>query len=408
MISEHKFFSKTDKIFFETHKLRLKTIVKMEKNKKILSLIQYKQYTSQCYAFIEKNCFIYSRVRISTKLKNKRFKNTNKKFITIKKITPEDLIEFLQYDDLDYLYNDINSFSGSLDIEKSDDVRFYINKCLDFFEEIKASNYFCNISINIAESDFLKHSYNLEQFFYSHFFLNLHSLFIDMFQSYMDNLKYFVQKIYDMSTDSVSKSSAKINLMLPKADLIIKKVKTNKNNYYSKIETQYTIFHINTINELLDTIIYFIIYHNITIKECGHCHKLFIPLRKDAVYCNNPSPEKPDKTCKQLRTHFNSKQKDKFDKIASFYDRIAAKCSNNKKKNSDYIKIWEIYKNKYNELMEDIYHLRFKQSAMIKWQEDVLKNPYILLPKEAKSETDDFDVMELHNRLINEAENMMK
>ena len=120
MISEYKKNSKFRKKSFNTHKFKLKTIAKMEKEKKILSLIQYKQYTFRCYEFIEKNVFLLSKVKISTKYKNKKFKNIKRKFVLIKKITPEKLLSYLQNEEISLIIEDLNRFSGSLEKEKYD------------------------------------------------------------------------------------------------------------------------------------------------------------------------------------------------------------------------------------------------------------------------------------------------
>ena len=410
MISENKKNSNFNKNIIDTYNYRLKTIAKISKNEKRLTIIQYFQSTFTCYAIVSRELITCLKLSVNNELHNKTFTNSNRKFLRIKKISPEQLLNYLQPSkDYEYITEDLNYFCGTLDISRSDDINFYIKDCINFFDDLLSTYYSQEILIRLMKYDCINRFLKLKQYLNNLNKKNLHSILITLFEEYFDSLIYLPEKFNKLSISNVTKKSNSFTLQLPKSKVLIEKkcIANRKKQYYSKINNTTLNFYINTLNEFLDAFAYFIIYHNITIKECKHCHRLFIPSRKDAIYCDNPCPEKPSKTCKQVRTHFSKRQTEQFRKISYLYDRIFTKCNNNKKKNPEYIKIWEIYKNMHNELMEDIYHSKLKQSAMIKLQNRILNDPTILLPKKEEKQlniSDDFDFMELHNKFIKEAE----
>lgn len=407
MVSEHKKNSKLNKNIIDAYNYRLKTIVKMSKNEKNLTIIQYFQSTFNCYAIVNRDFIPCSKLSINNELHNKTFKLSNKKFLKIKKISPKQLLEYLQQsEDINYLMEDLHSFGNFLDIEHSDDINFYVKKYMEFLNDI---DYFTDVITCLAKYDFINRFFKLKSYLDNISKKNLNSIFINLFEQYINNLEYLPEKFYNLSISNVTSESNSLTLQLPKNKVFIEKsrITNRKKQYYSKISHTTLTFYINTLNEFIDTLVYFIIYHNITIKKCKHCDRLFIPSRKDAMFCKNPSPERPSRTCQDIRTHFSKYQTQQNAKIQALYDKIETICNNKKKKYPEYKIIWQRYKIEHHDFMEDIYHYRAKRKQMIEWQKKVIQNPEILLPKKEAEPpsniTDNFDFMELHNKLIKEA-----
>lgn len=62
-----------------------------------------------------------------------------------------------------------------------------------------------------------------------------------------------------------------------------------------------------------------------TVRKCRHCGKYFIPAkRSDTLYCDNPSPEAPDMTCKQYGTNRLWYERQKEDELATLSRNIAS------------------------------------------------------------------------------------
>ncbi len=65
-----------------------------------------------------------------------------------------------------------------------------------------------------------------------------------------------------------------------------------------------------------------------TIRQCQNCGKYFIPSKRaDTLYCDNPSPEAPEMTCKEYGNRRLWYEKQKEDELATLSRNIAsAKC----------------------------------------------------------------------------------
>jgi len=134
-------------------------------------------------------------------------------------------------------------------------------------------------------------------------------------------------------------------------------------------------YEICTLNDILGIYFYFFTQENIWIKKCANCGKYFIPsIRCDSKYCDNVSPQNPNKTCKDIAadlfykhriasdpilnensktrgtlskriSRFNQKNdiknmqkaKDKFDKYKENYDKQLKKYESQKLSESEFI-----------------------------------------------------------------------
>ncbi|MBQ8910638.1 MAG: hypothetical protein IJY91_06330, partial [Oscillospiraceae bacterium] len=72
------------------------------------------------------------------------------------------------------------------------------------------------------------------------------------------------------------------------------------------------------------------------IRKCQNCGKYFIPAkRSDTLYCDNPSPEAPEMTCKEYGTRRLWYERQKTDEIATLSRKIASAKGMLAKRNPD-------------------------------------------------------------------------
>lgn len=89
-----------------------------------------------------------------------------------------------------------------------------------------------------------------------------------------------------------------------KINVGIKKYSSENLNYIykyykeKKIKT-FTTYEITEFEDFIVATLSEIFKRGKTIKKCKNCGKYFIPKRSDAQYCDNPSPQNPEKTCKE-------------------------------------------------------------------------------------------------------------
>lgn len=66
-----------------------------------------------------------------------------------------------------------------------------------------------------------------------------------------------------------------------------------------------------------------------TIMKCENCGKYFLPLRNDAKYCNNPSPQDPSKTCKKIMPELNYNESLNNDDDKKLHRKISKNLNKN-------------------------------------------------------------------------------
>lgn len=84
------------------------------------------------------------------------------------------------------------------------------------------------------------------------------------------------------------------------------------------------------------------------IRKCQNCGKYFIPSkRSDTLYCDNPSPEAPEMTCKEYGTRRLWYERQKEDELATLSRKIASAKGMLAKRNPDipqYAESYEYFK----------------------------------------------------------------
>lgn len=76
----------------------------------------------------------------------------------------------------------------------------------------------------------------------------------------------------------------------------------------------------DTVEDACIASLHFLITHGYNICKCENCGKYFVPLRKDAIYCDRMSPFNKNRTCKKdgaLRKHAATAQNDDLIKWAT-------------------------------------------------------------------------------------------
>lgn len=85
-----------------------------------------------------------------------------------------------------------------------------------------------------------------------------------------------------------------------------------------------------------------------TIRQCQNCGKYFIPSKRaDTLYCDNPSPDAPEMTCKEYGTRRLWYERQKEDELATLSRKIASAKGMLAKRNpdlSDYAASYEYFK----------------------------------------------------------------
>lgn len=142
----------------------------------------------------------------------------------------------------------------------------------------------------------------------------------------------------------------------------------NKNIFYLKS------YAINNLKDILNIYFNYFTQENIHIKKCKNCNKYFIPQnRTDEVYCNNPSPQNPNKTCKEYgakktyRDEIKSQPlKSEHNKTSQFY-RMRINRAKNEKEKSLYKKKFNAYKEQYQTKKEQYKKGKLKEADFIEW-----------------------------------------
>ena len=82
-----------------------------------------------------------------------------------------------------------------------------------------------------------------------------------------------------------------------------------------------------------------------TIRQCQNCGKYFIPAKRvDTLYCDNPSPEVPEMTCKEYGNRRLWYERQKEDEIATLSRKIASAKGMLAKRNPDIPEYAESYR----------------------------------------------------------------
>lgn len=130
---------------------------------------------------------------------------------------------------------------------------------------------------------------------------------------------------------------------------------------------------------MMDAILFAI--HNLinsgdTIKLCKNCGKLFVPLRSDAFYCDNISPQDNQKTCKEYGNYQQWLKNIESNEATKLYRKIYMRKQMQTKRhpdNENYLKEFEEYKSATKKWREDIKHSRKTNEQFLEWLKNLDK-----------------------------------
>ncbi len=150
----------------------------------------------------------------------------------------------------------------------------------------------------------------------------------------------------------------------------------NKLAFNARVETNNSVFNRTfgyTFNTMMDEIlfeIYCFINNNATIKQCKNCGKLFQPLRNDALYCDNISPQEETKTCKEYGAYQKWITNIKSDETTKLYRKIYMRKQMQAKRNPDikmYVDDFENYKKQTKKWKENIKKGKKTNDEFLTW-----------------------------------------
>lgn len=170
-----------------------------------------------------------------------------------------------------------------------------------------------------------------------------------------------------------SKSIKPLSSKLPKEKIIesLNTLKADKKIFHI------TEYEITSLKDLFGIYFYFFIQETIWIKKCKNCGKYFIPTnRSDEKYCDNISPQKPDKTCKQYavkKTYTDSIASDPIKNAQSHVSnsymvkRTRAKQKNDLRMINKINKILDKFKNNYDKQLKKYEKKLLSEEEFVQW-----------------------------------------
>lgn len=187
-------------------------------------------------------------------------------------------------------------------------------------------------------------------------------------------ISYMIQIKWAVYDNCFSKTICDCVNVLRKYDL------DDKLAFDAHIETNNSVFNRSfghTFNTMMDALlfeIYCFINNNITIKQCKNCGKLFQPLRADALYCDNISPQEETKTCKEYGAYQQWITNIKSDEATSLYRKIYMRKQMQAKRNPDidtYIEDFENYKQNTKQWKADTKSGKKTNEEFLAWLENL-------------------------------------
>lgn len=229
-------------------------------------------------------------------------------------------------------------------------------------------------------------------------FIYIDSLYHDFELTYdfMNDYRYNLQnqyyfKAFEIPREMIScviKQDNKIRLLESKHNTLCGNV--NDRNY---IENKFnndikylTSYQIEKASDIFEVYRKLIIEKNICVKKCSNCNNFFIAeSRTDEKYCNNPSPQNPNKTCKEYGAKKTYRDEIKsipikyeHNKTSQFFRmRINRTSTDNTKEKEMYQKKFNTYKENYQKKKEQYQSGKLKEKDFIEWiikQKEGVKN----------------------------------
>ena len=133
-------------------------------------------------------------------------------------------------------------------------------------------------------------------------------------------------------------------------------------------------YEIHSLEDVLNIYFNYYVDSNICIKKCKNCNNYFIPSsRTDEKYCDNISPQNPNKTCKEYgakktyRDEIKSTPiKYEHNKTSQFY-RMRINRAKIPKEKEQYQKKFNTYKDNYQKKKEKYNAHKLEELAFVEW-----------------------------------------
>lgn len=304
-------------------------------------------------------------------------------------------LDFLNIADelIDFIGNTIEDFLE----QRNTDINFYVHKTLLFCEDLisfsPVLSIYCSNLLQICNRFLVKYnkfkSDNLSRYFIQLF----EDLYDDLIQSVENSIQIITATFIDYNPILFNIDLPQHKLffyIVPKYEVEKKQSKNYIERYYTAVNHSVVEYYIHNITEFINVCLYHFISKKVAIRKCQNCGCYFIAKKRDAIYCEEKSPQNPKRTCKGIRTHFSKKQTQQNKQIASLYDDISTICHNKiGQNNQKYKVVWELFKPLYNQKQTDILYNRYKRKDMIDWLNSIKSNPLQLY-----KETSNFDLLE--------------
>lgn len=122
--------------------------------------------------------------------------------------------------------------------------------------------------------------------------------------------------------------------------------------------------------------LYNLILNDDTIKQCRNCGKIFAPLRSDALYCDNISPQDEEKTCKEYGSYKQWIKNIESDESTKLYRKIYMRKQMQAKRHPEekkYMTEFEEYKSMVKVWRNDVKRSRRSNKEFLEWLKNLDK-----------------------------------
>lgn len=146
--------------------------------------------------------------------------------------------------------------------------------------------------------------------------------------------------------------------------------------FNTRVETNNNLFVRSfgyTFDTMMDVLLYDIycfINNEANIKQCKNCGKLFLPLRSDALYCDNAAPQEETKTCKEYGAYLQWITNLKSDETTKLYRKLYMRKQMQAKRNPDikkYVEDFENYKKQTKKWKDNVKQGKKSNDEFLEW-----------------------------------------
>ncbi len=168
--------------------------------------------------------------------------------------------------------------------------------------------------------------------------------------------------------------------------LTIEQGKNIPNNYFERVEYIYkccqkqkvkmvTAYELKDFEDFIVASLTELLKNKKNIKKCENCGRYFLAKRSDAKYCDYPSPQNKNKTCKEYAPAVN--YEDNLDEATRLYRKIYKTLNQDKLRNpyGEHIKRFEKFKEETKQWKQTIKNGNRTKEEFFEWlkQEDKRK-----------------------------------